>query len=222
MLGGKTSRILTWGISYTLAKAFEANHRLNNWNASEPPIHELDNTDKTNTFAFHGVYDLPFGRDRWLLKDRVGSAIIGNWRFDWVLTYGSGYPVGWPNNVNICGNWHAPVQDEDHWFNNARNCYAQNPNFPRFAPRTLPDRFPDIRNPAEPQLNAALEKTFRFGERYRFQFRGEAFNLTNTPIRPGPDTSFCDASQATCNFGKLPKRQNNFPRVLQVAGKIYF
>lgn len=47
--------------------------------------------------------------------------------------------------------------------------------------------------------------------------RGEAFNLTNTPIRPGPDTNFNDAM-----FGQLPIKQMNFPRTLQIAGKFYF
>ena len=81
VLGGRTSSILTWGISYTFSKAFEANHRLNNWNANEPLIYELDNTDKPHTFAFHGVYDLPFGNGRWLLTGPVSTAIVGNWRF---------------------------------------------------------------------------------------------------------------------------------------------
>ncbi len=214
VLGGRTSRILTWGISYTFSKAFEANHRLNNWNAGEPLIYELDNTDKPHTFAFHGVYDLPFGRDRWLLTDPVSTAIVGNWRFDWILTYSSGYPVGWPNLRNTCSTWRAAVQDENHWFNNDKTCYS---NFQEFYVRTIPDRFSDIRNPAKPQLNVALEKSFRFRERYSFQLRGEAFNVTNTPIRPGPNTDF-----GSSEFGKLPKTQNNWPRVLQVAGKVYF
>jgi len=215
VLGGQTSGILTWGVSYTLAKAFEANHRLNNWNAAESLIHEMDNTDKTHTFAFHGVYDLPFGKNRWLLKDAVSTAIIGNWRLDWILTYGSGYPVSYPDLVNSCGTWYAAVQDEDHWFNNNKSCYrTRKANYER---RLVPDRFPDLRNPAKPQLNMALEKTIHFSERYRFQFRGEAFNVTNTPIRPGPDTDFTHST-----FGQLPKTQNNWPRILQVAGKIYF
>lgn len=222
VLGGKTSDILTWGISYTFSKAFEMNHRLNNWNAKEPLIYELDNTDKPQSFAFHGVWDLPFGKSRWLATNPVSTPIIGNWRFNWIFTYSSGYPVGWPNNVNICGDWHAKKQDEDHWFNNARSCYASKADFPKFTPRTLPDRFADIRNPSKPQLNIALEKTFPFTERYKLQFRAEAFNVTNTPIRPGPDTGFCDEAKSDCNFGKLPKRQQNFPRVLQLAGKIFF
>src|SRR5260370_8230698 len=64
VLGGQTSGILTWGISYTLSKAFEANHRLNDWNSGEPLIHELANNNKPHTFAFPGLQNFPFAQDR--------------------------------------------------------------------------------------------------------------------------------------------------------------
>src|SRR5262249_32764664 len=47
--------VLTWTISYTFAKAYEQNHRLNNWNTAESPIRELDNNDKPHTLAIYGV-----------------------------------------------------------------------------------------------------------------------------------------------------------------------
>ncbi len=106
------------------------------------------------------------------------------------------------------------AQDEDHWFNNNKSCYK---TFPSYNLRAIPDRFPDIRNPSKPQLNVALEKTFRFTERYGLQFRSEAFNVTNTAIRPGPNTDFNNGS-----FGKLTKMENNFPRVIQFAAKLFF
>jgi len=214
VLGGATTGVMTWVLSYTFAKAFEQNHRLNTWNEAEPLIYEIDNQDKPHNLAFSGVWDLPFGKNRKLFSGPIGNKIAGNWRFDWIFTYLSGYPVGWPNLMNYCAEWHATQQDEYHWFNNDKNCYR---TLPSYTPRTLPDRFSNIRNPAAPQLNVALEKTIPFKERYKLQFRWEAFNLANTPIRPGPSTDYASAS-----FGMLPRNQNNWPRVMQVAAKLYF
>ncbi|HEV8132798.1 MAG TPA: TonB-dependent receptor, partial [Acidobacteriota bacterium] len=217
MLGGRSAGgVMTWVLSYTYAKAYEQNHRLNNWNAQEPLIYELDNTDKPQNLAFSGVWDLPFGRDRRFFNSNpLVNAIAGDWRFDWIFTYLSGYPVGWPNLQNVCGEWHAKPQTPDHWFNNDKSCYRQ---FPSFTVRTIPDRFPDIRQPAVgPQLNAALEKTVHLSEQYRFQFRVESFNATNHPIRGNVDTGFTSPT-----FGQLPRNQNNFPRFFQIAGKFYF
>ncbi len=215
VLGGGNKGILTFGLAYTLAKAYEQNHRLNDWNTAEGPIYELDNTDKTHNLSFHGVWDLPFGKNRHIpVSNPVVAAFARDWTFDWILQYVNGYPVGWPNLRNNCATWKATKQDEDHWFNNDKSCYTQ---FPTFNVRTVPDRFPDIRNPAKPQLNLALNRSFPFKERYRFLLRWEVFNVTNTVIRPGPDTNFTSTT-----FGQLPKIQNNFPRVMQVAAKFYF
>jgi hypothetical protein len=215
VLGSGSSGVLTFGLSYTLAKAFEQNHRLNDWNLAEEPIYELDNTDKTHSLSLYGVWDLPAGKGRkFNVGNPVAGAILNNWSFDWILQYVNGYPVGWPNLRNNCGTWKATEQTENAWFNNDKSCYQQ---FPGFNVRTLPDRFPDIREPQKPQLNVALSKTFPFKEKYKFLLRWETFNVTNTPIRPGPDTNFNNAT-----FGVLPKSQRNFPRVMQIAAKFYF
>jgi Carboxypeptidase regulatory-like domain/TonB-dependent Receptor Plug Domain len=215
VLGSGSSGVLTFGLAYTLAKAFEQNHRLNNWNTDEPPIYELDNTDKTHSLQLHGVWDLPVGKGRkFNVGSPVGGALLNNWSFDWILSYVNGNPVNWPNLRNNCGTWKATEQTEDHWFNNDKSCYQQ---FPGFNVRTIPDRFPDIREPQKPQLNLALSKTFPFKEKYKFLLRWETFNVTNTVIRPGPNTDFNSPT-----FGQLPKNQRNFPRVMQIAAKFYF
>ncbi|HEV8482703.1 MAG TPA: hypothetical protein VGV87_04015, partial [Blastocatellia bacterium] len=213
--GNRGTGVMTWGLSYTFAKAFEQNHRLNNFNALEPNIYEIDNTDKPHTFSFHGVWELPVGTNRRVkIGNPVANGVFGDWSFDWIFSYSSGYPVGWPNFENTCGNWHTNKQTELRWLNNDRTCYKQLPNF---TLRTQLDRFSDIREPAATQLNVALAKVFVFTERYRLQFKSEAFNVTNTPIRPGPDTN-----PNSTTFGQLPKSQKNFPRVIQLAMKFYF
>lgn len=66
-------------------------------------------------------------------------------------------------------------------------------------------------------VNLSTTKTFRLNERWRFQLRGEAFNLTNTPYYGPPDTGYQNA-----RFGMLPLDQRNFPRFIQISGKFSF
>ena len=217
-VGSSKAGMMTFVLSYTFSKAFEQNHRLNGWNWKEPLIYELDNTDKPQSIAFSGVYDLPIGSGKKVLNvhSKFAKALVNDWRMTWIYTYYSGNPVGWPDLVNFCGEWHSTAGGNpyDHWFNNNKSCYqtrAAN------TPRVVPDRFSTIRNPAEPQFNGSIEKTVRFTERYSMLIRGEAFNITNTPIYPGPSTDF-NSSQ----FGIVPKSQQNFPRAFQFAAKFMF
>ena len=218
LAGGAKSGILTAVVSYTFSKAFEQNHRLNNTNPLEEPIRELDNNDKPQSLAISGVWDLPIGKGRrWAnVSNPAASLLISNWRMTWIFTYYSGYPVGWPDNVYLCGpSYNAPGgQNADHWFNNDRSCYQTRAPF---TYRVVPDRFPNIRNPSEPQMNMSVEKTIPFRERYSLQLRGEAFNIGNTPILQGPSTDFNSPQ-----FGGLPLTQNNFPRLVQLAAKFVF
>src|SRR5207302_2321864 len=137
------------------------------------------------------------------------------WRLDYILSYISGFPVSLPNLINSCGKWeNGDAQNQYHWFNNNPSCYAQFPaNAGGFS--YLPPRFSgNVNNPAKPQLNLAIEKNTNIGERYTLKFRAESFNLTNTPIRPGPSTTFPGTT-----FGVLPASQQNFPRLVQLALK---
>jgi hypothetical protein len=215
MLGGESTGVLIFGLSYAYGKAIEQNHLINGF--LNDPIKELDNTNKAQNLSFHMVWDLPFGQGRRFLnvQNRYGRGLVSGWRFDSIFTYASGNPTGWPNLINFCGDWHAANQNENSWFNNTKACYTQ---FPTNVQRLTPDRFPDIQDPAVgPFVNAALEKYIGIGERYKVLLRGEVFNLTNHAQRGGPDTGFTSAT-----FGMLPKSQLNFPRVFQLAAKFYF
>lgn len=189
---------------------------------------QYDSANKPQQLSISGLWDLPFGKGR-----RFGAGaspivekLIGGWRTDWIFTYISGNAVGLPNAVNYCGDYvnytdratgQRTGQTFDHWFNNDPQCYT---NFPSNSINTnLPPRFSGhVNNPAKPQLNVSVEKNINFQERYKLNLRGEAFNLTNTPIRPGPgSTTFTSAT-----FGIIPNSQNNFPRVVQLAVKLYF
>ena len=216
MMGGENLGAFTWVLSHTFSKGFEQNHRLNNWNLDEPLIYEVDNNHKPHTLSFSGIWDLPVGKGRKFFNPAAGwaSQLVSGWQTVWIYTYNSGYPTGWPDLINKCGDWHAASQDRDHWFNNDKSCYSTRPGN---TFRTNPDRFSDILNPSQKQLNVALEKTTRVSERYRFTIRAEAFNVTNTPNYAGPNTDF-----NSDRFGRLPDNQQNWPRLVQLSAKFFF
>ncbi len=218
--GGSQSAggIMTWIFSWTFGKEYEKNHRLGaGWDTTQPLYSEISNQDKTHSISFSGVWDLPVGKNKRFASNAgpFVNRVIGGWKADWIFSYVSGYPLGWPNLINKCGDWHAQVQDENSWFNNDRSCYSQQPSN---TLRTLPDRFPGtIREHQAPQLNAAVSKDFQITERFRLNLKGEGFNVSNTPIRTNPNTDINSS-----DFGKLGFSQRNFPRFFQLAAKFYF
>jgi len=216
VLSSRDAGVLTFVVAYTFSKTLEANHRLNDFNLREEPIHEIDFQDKTHSFALSGVWDLPFGEGRRFFSNpnKFVGALVNGWQTNWIFTYYSGYPVSKPNAIFTCGSYQVDNPTPDRWFNNDRSCYQERR---QFAFRDTEDRFSDIRNPAKPQLNMSVARNIRIGERYGVQLRAESFNLTNTPILRAPNTDFRSTS-----FGRLPIQQNNFPRLVQLALKITF
>jgi hypothetical protein len=144
----------------------------------------------------------------------LGGA-IGGWRVNWVYRYISGAPIAGINAVNRCGTLLVDDQSHDRWWNNTKGCWAGNPSY---LPRAVEDRYAWLREQENITVNLAAAKTFKIGEgRWGFQLRGEAFNLMNRPIyRPAP-TTYTDV-----RFGMQSIEQRNFPRNIQVSGKILF
>jgi len=195
-------------------------------NYNQNMVYAMDSNNKTQEEAFSGVWDLPIGKGRKFGNSVTGVAdkLLSGWRADYIFTYISGFPVGLPSAVNFCGTYTAEPstgqpqgQNEFHWFNNNPSCYAA---FPANSINTyVPPRFSgNVNNPAAPQLNVAIEKNTTFGERYKLQFRAESFNISNTAIRPGPGST----TYTSPTFGILPENQQNFPRLVQLALKLYF
>jgi len=77
--------------------------------------------------------------------------------------------------------------------------------------RTIP-----MRGPGQAFTDFSLFKTFSIKERYKAQFRAEAFNLTNTPLFNNLNTTF-----GSSTFGQITN-QANYPRVVQLGVRFYF
>jgi len=145
--------------------------------------------DARHNFVFSANYELPFGRGRTYGGDisPVVDALLGGWRLSGILQLRSGFPItvvdgSRPSLQGVRGNERP-------------NCVGD----PKPSDQSL-DRWLDIgafsraplgtwgncgigvaRAPGYVNIDAVLAKRFSVsGERY-FEFRAEAFNLTNTP-----------------------------------------
>jgi hypothetical protein len=207
---------LTVGFSYTFSKNFQTANRLNNWDLSETPVHELVSYDKPQNLSLSGVWDLPFGKGRHFLPNanRLMEGVLGGWTLNFIYRYNSGNPISGMDVVSSCSDLLIPNQTHDQWFNNTKGCYKARASY---TLRVAPDRYPWLRQMDNTTVNLAGSKTFRLAEHWTFDLRGEAFNLLNHPLYGAPDTNYQDA-----RFGMLPVGQQNFPRLIQISGKIKF
>ena len=212
----KTTGALTVVFGYTFSKNFQVANRLNNWNLAEAAVHELVSYDKPQNVSLSGVWDLPFGRRRHFLANANGlvNGVAGGWTMNLIYRYNSGIPVNGIDAVYSCPEFLVADQTHDRWFNNNKSCFKGRPSY---TLRIVPDRYPWLRQMDNTTVNLAGSKTFGLSERWRFNLRAEAFNLFNHPLYGGPDTGYQNA-----RFGMLPVGQQNFPRLIQLSGKLSF
>jgi hypothetical protein len=203
---------LTIVFGYSFSKNFQDANFLNVYDAK--PVHELVSYDKPQNVTLSGVWDLPFGRGRHLLPhaNRLVDGIAGGWTLNFIYRYNSGNPVAGMDTVDSCVELLVPEQVHDQWFNNTKSCYKARPSY---TLRNVPDRYAWLRQMDNTTVNLAGAKTFLLTERFRFNLRAEAFNLLNHPLYGAPDTNYQDA-----RFGMLPVGQQNFPRLIQISGKV--
>src|SRR5207248_6770056 len=72
-----------------------------------------------------------------------------------------------------------------------------------------------LRGPGVKNLDFSLYRTFRISERFNVQFRGEAFNLTNTPHFSNPSAN---ASNLQLNPDGSVKNLGGFTTITQTSG----
>lgn len=194
----------------------------------------LTKFDRANTFTYTASWLLPFGTGRKYLTSGPGKWILGDWQIAGLWTWESGLPLNFLSNGNIAtplnapGNYNtpeqvAPVQILGHegpgqyWF--TASSFAAPPL------GKLGDVGRDILyGPNLFSINASLSRLFNITERFKLTFRGEAFNLTNTPEFDLPDTTFGDAA-----FGQIATADQNAQsvkvnpnRLLQVSLRLLF
>jgi hypothetical protein len=194
----------------------------------------LCDVDATHLVHLSGIYNLPFGHGlRYSSDNKVVDAILGGWAVNFIYTYQSGQPFTVPCPVATsefgCFADVVPGQDpyagphnQTQWLNPA--AFAE-PAAATAIGQTdysvLGGGAQQVRGPSFSNLDSSIFKNFTFSERFRMQFRAEAFNTTNTPQFAQPASGSLNFTNTKGGFSAITATRAPSRR-LQLALKLFF
>jgi hypothetical protein len=158
----------------------------------------LSGFDIAHRFTWAGNYALPFGKGRrHSLGSPVADAVLGGWDMNAIVTIQGGLPFTPVLATSVSnaggsrpdrnGNGKISNRDPQKWFDTS---FGAGQTWSTPTTFTFGNSGRNIlRGPGRFQLDYSLFKDFSPSERWRLQFRAEAFNLTNTPQFDLPNTS---------------------------------
>jgi hypothetical protein len=228
-LNKRLSSGISTTVSYTFSKTMLSTAFLEPQYAT--PEHVLASYDRSQHLTVSSLVQVPAGRGKhfgahW---SKTLDTIAGNWQLNIIYEYMTGTPTAMPNAIPV-RNPIVQNQSFTRWFDTctllttgARSgcATASDPiTWMQLVPnqlRSYSTYLPNIRNDWKPNINLSVFKEFPIKEKVRVEFRGEAFNATNTPIYQGPTTSITSPL-----FGAVTLSQQNFARNMQFALRVRF
>jgi outer membrane receptor protein involved in Fe transport len=236
-LNGRQEHGLTYLVSYTWSKSLDLGcsgwYGVEGCSIQNPYNLQADKgpsaTDLPHIFSTAWVYALPFGRGAKLSSGSpMVNALIGGWNLNGVVSLNSGtaFDVGTTQDIahtgnynygngygyeraNLTGGKYPGNKSPAEWINVAAFKYPAPNTFGNLGRNSL-------RSDWNKNLDLSLFRQFPITERFRIEFRFEAFNVTNTPVWAIP-VSNLDSP----NFGAVTHTAN-VPRQLQFGLKLYF
>ncbi len=195
--------------------------------------HSIGANDTPQRFVLAAVYDLPFGRNRWLggSMNRILDAIVGGWSLNALLTVQSGQPVPFAlanssiadgqQRPNItCSNLGTGLSLHDVAFSSDPNASYYNGNCFAIPDDQVPGNAPrfsaNVRGEGIRNTDMGIFKDFTVREGMKLELRAEFFNITNSVRFRTPDSFLGDSE-----FGKVTRTANN-PRNGQIAIRFEF
>jgi hypothetical protein len=187
----------------------------------------LSNFNHTHNVRVSGIYSVPFN------AHGVTGQLINGWQLTGVFTYlsggpfsalsavdrvfnGAGSPTGRPNAVAGC-DLYTGYRTINQWFN--PNCFTLQPS------GTYGNAGRDtIIGPNLWNLDDSLTKDWaisKISERFRVQFRAEAFNIFNHPSFGQPANNVFQGTNLNASAGKITFT-TSAPRQIQLALKVVF
>jgi hypothetical protein len=164
--------------------------------------------DRTHNVNVSFSAELPFGSGKRWATEGIASAILGGWQLNSLFTGYTGAPftvsadgasLNAPGNSQIADQVKpnvAIIGDRTRWFDTS--AYAP-VNTVRFGN----SGYNQIRGPGMINVDVSIYRAFRLTERIGMQFRGEVFNVSNTPHFANPS-----ANVSGSNFGVITSVAN--------------
>jgi hypothetical protein len=234
-LNGTVHRDLHLQVAYTAARAKDETTSSGSGgdleNATNPyvgPSYDWGPSvyNRNNVFFANFVYDLPFFRD----ASHLTKATLGGWQFAGIVTVESGAPVNLGisganassvisnsgDRPNLSGSISYP-KTVSQWFTGS---------FSNPACATGPDcygnlGFDAITGPGRQNWDLSLLKNFALTEKFKIEFRAEAFNIWNHPQFEGnSNLGGLSNNFGAGNFGAITSAYD--PRELQLGLKFKF
>lgn len=228
--GGGASLMLSYTWSKSIADSSDgiwndAQGTLRNWHCRACE-RSLSSYDVPHRAVINFNYELPFGKGQRFGNDMhwLPNAFLGGWQTNGIFTINSGQPLIFSqttNNSFSFGGYQRPDstgQDAridsrsiDRWYNTSQFRVA-----PDYTFGNLSRTHSTLRNDFTRGLDFSMFKNIRITEYINLQFRGEAFNLTNTPVFSSPNNNVESGA-----FGTITG-QSNGPRSVQLGLKLLF
>ncbi len=183
------------------------------WNAASVFDRNRASADHNipHIFQLAFVYDLPFGRGKQWATNGPANAVLGGWQVNGIFSayQGRQYTLTASGaTLNMPGNQQTPDQvkpdvaklgkvgDDGTFFDTTAFARPTGVRFGNVGRNTM-------RGPGVVNQDLSLFRTFKLTEKFNLQFRGEAFNLSNTPHFSNPN-----GNRNSSNFGKILSTQS--------------
>ena len=209
------SKLIDNNVGNGLNNAFTAggSNGVQNWDNLRAE-RAISTSDLPHNLTVTSTWSLPVPRPR----NTLARKIVTGWSFNPVLSMASGNPIGVTapspafggSRPNAVGDPTMENPTINRWLNPAAFAQIQPFTFGN-APRNLPR----TRTDGLFNLDLSLLKSVSFRDRYRFQFRAEFFNFTNTPTFGQPASTF-----GLNDFGVVSSSTQ--PRRMQLGLKLTF
>jgi hypothetical protein len=214
LLGVRIDKRFSHGLqvltSWSFSKMIAATSMLN---PSDPaPERKVPTEDRPQVLVLSGSYELPFGKGKLLGASASPwqRALIGGWKLGGIATIQSGAALAWGNVIYYGGDIRLNPRaiggafDKTKFNTISAQQLAQNI-------RSFPSAFSNLREDGICNLDLTLQKETPIKERFRLQFRVDAFNALNRTQFAGPTLTPTSAA-----FGQITS-QANISRFMQMS-----